>query len=76
MKTEKVLTTGKVAKICNVATRTVQKWLDEGILKGYKLPNSKDRRVQVEELVKFMAKYNMPTDWLKEAQKNDKTSTK
>ena len=32
-----VLTTGEVAKICNVASRTVSKWFDSGQLKGYRL---------------------------------------
>src|SRR5688500_1648862 len=39
-----VLTTGKVAKICNVAPRTVSKWFDVGVLDGYRIPGSKDRR--------------------------------
>jgi len=65
MKTKKVFRTGDIAKICSVATRTVQKWFDEGILKGYKLPDSKDRRVRIEDLKEFMDRYNMPTqDWL------------
>lgn len=67
MKDKKVFTTGDVARICNVSVRTVQKWFDEGLLKGYKLPNSKDRRVQAEKLVEFMTKHDMPVeDWLKE----------
>ena len=33
-----VLTTGEVAKICNVASRTVSKWFDSGQLKGYRIP--------------------------------------
>ncbi len=55
-----VLTTGDVARICNVAPRTVQKWFDAGILKGYRLPASKDRRVPIDELVRFMREHNLP----------------
>ena len=62
MKGKNVLTIGDVAKICNAATRTVQKWFDEGLLKGYKLPASKDRRICREELEKFMIKYEIPYD--------------
>ena len=32
-----VLTTGDVARICSVAPRTVSKWFDMGLLKGYVL---------------------------------------
>lgn len=57
-----VLTTGEVAKICNVAPRTVSKWFDNGTLKGYKIPGSKDRRIPVAELVKFMKTHGIPFD--------------
>jgi excisionase family DNA binding protein len=62
MKAKKVYTTGDVANICNVSSRTVQKWLDEGLLEGYKLPASKDRRVSPKNLREFMIKYNIPID--------------
>jgi CheY-like chemotaxis protein len=55
-----VLTTGDVAKFCNVAPRTVSKWFDSGQLKGYKIPGSKDRRIPVNELIRFMKLNNMP----------------
>jgi excisionase family DNA binding protein len=60
-KGKNVLTTGDVAKICNVAPRTVSKWFDSGQLKGYRIPGSKDRRIPVSELVRFMRAHNMPT---------------
>ncbi len=56
-----VLTTGDVAKICHVAPRTVSKWFDNGQLKGYRIPGSKDRRIPVSELIRFMKVHNMPT---------------
>ena len=59
-----VLTTGEVARICNVAPRTVSKWFDRGQLKGYRIPGSKDRRIPVNELIRFMKANNMPTDVL------------
>lgn len=55
-----VLTTGEVAKICKVAPRTVTKWFDSGQLRGYKIPGSKDRRIPVSQLVRFMKSNNMP----------------
>lgn len=59
-----VLTTGDVAKICNVVPRTVSKWFDSGQLRGYRIPGSKDRRIPVNELIRFMKANNMPTDIL------------
>jgi excisionase family DNA binding protein len=59
-KGKNVLTTGEVARICNVAPRTVSKWFDSGQLKGYRIPGSKDRRIPVSELVRFMKAHNMP----------------
>ena len=59
-KGKNVLTTGEVAKICNVAPRTVSKWFDNGQLKGYRIPGSKDRRIPLSELVRFMKVNNMP----------------
>jgi excisionase family DNA binding protein len=61
-KGKNVLTTGDVARICNVAPRTVSKWFDSGQLKGYRIPGSKDRRIPVNELVRFMKAHDMPTD--------------
>ncbi len=63
-KGKNVLTTGDVARICNVAPRTVSKWFDSGQLKGYRIPGSKDRRIPVNELVRFMKVNNMPTSML------------
>lgn len=61
---KEVLTTGEVAKICNVAPRTVSKWFDTGSLKGYRIPGSKDRRIPVGELVRFMKSHGIPLDGL------------
>jgi excisionase family DNA binding protein len=57
-----VLTTGEVAKICKVAPRTVTKWFDSGQLRGYRIPGSKDRRIPVGQLTRFMKLNNMPLD--------------
>jgi len=63
-KGKNVLTTGDVARICNVAPRTVSKWFDNGQLKGYRIPGSKDRRIPVSELARFMKVNNMPAETL------------
>ena len=62
MRPKDVLTTGEVAKICNVAPRTVSKWFDTGVLKGYRIPGSKDRRIPVSQLVRFMKEHGIPFD--------------
>ena len=59
-----VLTTGEVAKICNVAPRTVSKWFDCGQLRGYRIPGSKDRRIPVAQLVRFMNAHGIPLNGL------------
>ncbi len=61
---KKVLTTGEVAKICNVAPRTVSKWFDSGQLRGYRIPGSKDRRIPVDQLVRFMQVHGIPLNGL------------
>jgi len=55
-----VLTTGQVAKICNVAPRTVSKWFDSGQLRGYRIPGSKDRRIPMDQLIRFMRAHGIP----------------
>lgn len=55
-----VLTMGDVAKICKVASRTAQKWVDKELLNGYRIPGSRDRRVPIPELVRFMKEHGMP----------------
>lgn len=64
MKRKDVFTTGQVAEICNVAPRTVTKWFDAGQLKGYRIPGSRDRRIPLVELMKFMKANNIPMESL------------
>lgn len=54
------LTTGGVAKICNVSPRTAAKWIDSGKLKGWKIPGGTDRRVLPADLVAFLEAVNAP----------------
>lgn len=64
LRDKEVLTTGEVAKICNVAPRTVSKWFDSGQLAGYRIPGSKDRRIPISQLVRFMKQHKIPLDGL------------
>ena len=59
-----VYTTGEVAKICNVTIRTVIKWFESGVLKGFKIPSSRDRRIPHTSLVAFMKENGLPLNKL------------
>ena len=59
-KPKQVFTTGQVAKICQVAPRTVSKWFDSGKLKGYRIPGSQDRRIPRDHLIRFLKDNGMP----------------
>ena len=54
-----IFTSSEVAKICGVAVRTVVKWLDSGQLQGYRIPGSKDRRIPIDCLKKFLVDHDM-----------------
>ena len=55
-----VFTTGQIAKLAGVAPRTATKWIDQGLLRGYRLPGMLDRRVRRAELVKFLKAHGLP----------------
>ncbi len=54
---DQVYTTGQVAKICNVSANTVSKWFDSGLLRGYRVPDSRDRRIPREHLIRFLKEH-------------------
>src|SRR5262245_37918325 len=58
---EKAFTPGEIARLCGASPRTVQKWIDAGLLSGWRLPSG-DRRVTREALLRFMGQYGMPVD--------------
>ncbi len=47
-----------------MAPRTVSKWFDSGHLRGYRIPGSKDRRIPLEHLVRFMQAHGIPLNGL------------
>lgn len=59
-KGKSVLSTGEVAKICHVSPRTAQKWFDKKLINGYRIPGSRDRRIPLQELIRFMQQNNIP----------------
>lgn len=56
----KTLTTGDIAKYCQVNFRTVIRWIERGLLKAHKLPGRGDNRVKPEDFVAFLQANDMP----------------
>jgi CheY-like chemotaxis protein len=46
--------------MCGVSFPTVIKWIDSGLLKGYRIPGSNARRITRQSLEDFAAKHNIP----------------
>ncbi len=57
---KQVFTTGDVAKFTHTAPRTVSKWVDSGLLSGYRVPGSQDRRIPRDPLLDFLIEHNIP----------------
>lgn len=60
LRSARVYSTGMVAKVCGVASRTVSKWHDAGKLRGYRIPGSKDRRFTREAVEAFLRAEGIP----------------
>lgn len=56
----KTLSTGEIAKLCDVNLRTVIRWIERGALKGFKLPGRGNNRVRVEDFVAFLVEHDIP----------------
>ena len=56
-----VFTTSQVARICGVSNQMVAKWMSQGLLKGWKLPNSRHRRFDRADVVEFLKVHGLPT---------------
>ena len=74
------LTTTEVADYCGVHFRTVIRWINKGILIGFKLPGRGDNRVLVQDLANFMITNEIPIpdellERLAEQQNNDKNKS-
>lgn len=68
----KTLTTGEIAKICDVNLRTVIRWIERGELKGFKLPGRGNNRVLVDDFVKFLEQHEMPVPQELKSQDNNR----
>ena len=71
MNTNKVYTTGQIAKICGVNFRTVIRWIKNGKIEAYALPGRGDKRVTHQSLVKFMNDNSIPLESLENDSSDD-----
>ena len=60
MQMKKVLTSGEVARHCNVNFRTVLRWIERGELAAYKLPGRGDNRIRMEDFLEFIGTHQIP----------------
>ena len=56
-----ILSTGKIAKYCQVHLSTVHKWINNRDLNAYQLPGSGQFRVQAKDFLQFLKKFKIPT---------------
>lgn len=54
------MTSGQVAKACGVTSRTVTQWMAKGLLKGWRIPGSEDRRFLRSNVIAFCIQHQMP----------------
>jgi excisionase family DNA binding protein len=59
MTSRRQLTTNQIGRLVGVSERTVANWIDRGYLAGVRTPG-KHRRVEPEELVRFLSERGMP----------------
>jgi excisionase family DNA binding protein len=59
MATKGVLGVGQMAKYCRVNRLTIQRWINNGMIKAFSLPGG-FFRVEIPDFVDFLKKYNMP----------------
>ncbi|WP_372367818.1 helix-turn-helix domain-containing protein [Candidatus Uabimicrobium sp. HlEnr_7] len=62
MNKKKSLTTGEVAKLCDVSIPTIHKWVRESRIKHFKMPGSGKIRIPREAIYQFMRSYGFPID--------------
>ena len=55
-----VFTTAQVARICGVSSHMVAKWMNRGMLKGWRLPGGNHRRFHREDVVEFLKAHGLP----------------
>ena len=54
-----VLSVGKIAGLCHVGRATVQRWVNQGKIKSFKLPSG-HKRIHLKDFLEFLREYDMP----------------
>jgi len=60
MRIKSAYTTGEAAHICSLSQTTIIRLFDSGVLKGYRVPGSRFRRIPHEELERFLIEHALP----------------
>lgn len=55
-----ILTTGQIARMCSVDSRTVKRWIKEGILNAHELPMTGISRVRITDFLLFLKNNKLP----------------
>ncbi len=63
---ERNYTTGDVARICKVSMTTARKWFNVGIIKGFRVPESRYVRIPNKNLINFMEEHKIPLNFLRD----------
>ena len=54
------LTTGQIAEFLSLTPRTIQRYINNGVLKAHKLPGRGNNRVSVQDFAKFCEDHAVP----------------
>ena len=57
-----ILTHAEAAEMLRVAPRQVADWFDRGLLRGYRTPQKRERRIPLSQLRKFAASRGLSLD--------------
>jgi len=59
-----IFTTGEAAEICKISQQTIIRCIDRGILRGFRMPGSRFRRIPLSVLIAFMKDNGIPPNFL------------
>lgn len=59
MSFERDMSVSEVARACRVAPPMVHRWIDSGLLTGYRVPMSRYRRVRPDDLRAFQERHGL-----------------
>lgn len=60
MRLKSAYSTGEVARICCLSQTSIIRLFDSGVISGYRIPNSRFRRIPHEELLRFIQTHGLP----------------